>query len=167
MRVEIYKYFFTASFQVVKRMKFLCRFFSYIRHSVVQPMFYVPCDINTSVPGYCTSVAGFSAKERWSNKFSLRSHQEMGMWLRVSSTTRRIHYNIGLEGWYYVEIRYSAAKIDSYITFGGTACGFKWGVSACMEVSTKQKVFKPASTLVVAFLSVCLITHVISPYCLL
>ena len=102
-----------------------------------------------------------------SNKFSLRSHQEMGMRLRVSSTTRRIHYNIGLEGWHYVASRYSDTKIDSYITFGGTACGFKEGVSAYMKVSTKQKVFSPASTLVVAFLSWCLNTHVISPYFLL
>ena len=166
MRVEI-KILFTVSLQVVKRITFLCRFFSYIRYSVVQPMFYVPCDTNISVPSCCTSVAGFTAKERCSNKFSLRSHQEMGMWLRVSSTTRRMHYNIGLEGWHYVAIRYSATKIDIYITFGGTACGFKWGVPVCVNVSTKQKVFKPASTLVVAFLSWCLNTHVISPYCLL
>jgi len=88
-------------------------------------MFYVSCDINISVPGCCTSVAGFSAKERCRNKFSLRSHQEMGMRLRVSSTTGRIRYNIGLEGWHYVAIRYSAIKIDSYITFGETAYGFK------------------------------------------
>jgi hypothetical protein len=70
---------FTASFQVIKRITFLCCLFSYIRYSVVQPTFYVPCDINISVPGCRASVAGFSAKEQCSNKFSLRSHQEMGM----------------------------------------------------------------------------------------
>jgi hypothetical protein len=42
-------------------------------------MFYIPYNINISVPGCCTSVAAFLAKERYSNKFSLRSHQEMGM----------------------------------------------------------------------------------------
>jgi len=61
------------------------------------------------------------------------------MRLRVSSTTRRIHYNIGLEGWHYVASRYSATKIDSYITFGGTACGFKEGVSAYTKVVLSRK----------------------------